>query len=34
MTSLHKELLAASADGQIEQAKRLSRTSIDLNAAV
>ena len=32
MTSQHKELLAAIANGQIEKAKSLTRTGIDLNA--
>ena len=32
MTSLHKELLAAIADGQIEKAKCLIQTGVDLNA--
>ncbi len=31
MTSLHEEFLEAIADGQIEKAKRLTRTGIDLN---
>ena len=32
MTSVHKELLAAIADGQIDKAKNLARTGINLNA--